>query len=49
MTDRDAAAEVRPVWCIVANVVDERSYGPGGAERRRGLKLFWPGATGGAG
>lgn len=44
MTDRDAAAELRPVWCIVANVVDECPYGPRGAERRRGLKLFRPGA-----
>jgi hypothetical protein len=44
MTEADVAAQVRPVWCIVANVVDERPYGPGGAERRRGLKLFRPGA-----
>ncbi|NJC74164.1 hypothetical protein HC031_31285 [Planosporangium thailandense] len=44
MTDLDTAVEVRPVWSIVANVVDERPYGPGGAERRRGLKLFRPGA-----
>jgi len=43
MADLDAA-EVRPVWCVVANAVDERPYGPGGAERRRGLKLFRPGA-----
>jgi hypothetical protein len=33
-----------PVWCVVANVVLERSYGPGGAESRRGTKHFAPGA-----
>ena len=32
------------MWCIVANVVEERAFGPGGLERRRGLKLFAPGA-----
>jgi hypothetical protein len=32
------------IWCIVANVVTSRPYGPGGAERRRGLRLFPPGA-----
>src|SRR4051794_4240365 len=32
------------VWCIVANVVDERPYGPGGAETRRGMKIFRAGA-----
>jgi hypothetical protein len=45
MTDLDPPeTEVRPVWCVIANVVDERPYGPGGAELRRGLKLFRPGA-----
>ncbi|BCJ39463.1 hypothetical protein GCM10010168_62890 [Actinoplanes ianthinogenes] len=38
------AGEALPIWCIVANVVDERPYGPGGAERRRGLRRFAPGA-----
>lgn len=33
-----------PVWCVVANVVMERAYGPGGAERRSGTKHFAPGA-----
>ncbi|MER7245832.1 hypothetical protein [Kribbella sp. NPDC000426] len=32
------------VWCIVANVVEERPYGPGGAQTRRGLKIFPAGA-----
>lgn len=32
------------VWCIVANVVEERPYGPGGEETRRGLKIFPAGA-----
>ena len=33
-----------PAWCVVANVVLERGYGPGGVEIRRGTKLFAPGA-----
>src|SRR5690242_1756703 len=33
-----------PAWCVVANVVDLRPYGPGGAEHRRGLRIFRPGA-----
>ena len=33
-----------PVWCLVANVVEERHYGPGGNETRRGTKHFAPGA-----
>ncbi|MFC7280163.1 hypothetical protein ACFQS1_39915 [Paractinoplanes rhizophilus] len=33
-------ADVQPIWCIVANVVDERPYGPGGLEQRSGLRLF---------
>ncbi len=33
-----------PVWCVVANVVVGRPYGPGGTERRRGTKHFAPGA-----
>ncbi|MFG1911019.1 hypothetical protein [Kribbella sp. NPDC048928] len=32
------------VWCIVANVAEERPYGPGGVETRRGLKIFSAGA-----
>jgi hypothetical protein len=32
------------VWCIVANIVHERPYGPGGQEVRRGTKHFAPGA-----
>jgi hypothetical protein len=33
-----------PVWCVAANVLMERGYGPGGAEKRRGTKHFAPGA-----
>jgi hypothetical protein len=38
------AADAPPVWCIVANVVPQRPYGPGGAETKRGIRLFRPGA-----
>ncbi len=40
-----AAAGVRPIWCIVAKVVAERPYGPGGRQRRLGTALFPGGAT----
>jgi hypothetical protein len=33
-----------PIWCVVANVVTERPYGPDGAEIRSGTKHFRPGA-----
>jgi hypothetical protein len=33
-----------PIWSLVANVVDTRRYGPGGAEIRRGLRIFPGGA-----
>lgn len=33
-----------PVWCVVANVLHERPYGPGGIEKRRGTRQFAPGA-----
>jgi hypothetical protein len=33
-----------PVWCVVANVTENRRYGAGGVETRRGLKHFSPGA-----
>ena len=33
-----------PMWCVEANVVYERSYGPGGVEKRSGSKHFAPGA-----
>lgn len=39
-----ATARTPPVWCIVANVVAERPYGPGGLHWRRGLRLFPAGA-----
>ncbi len=37
-------AECKPVWSVVANVVLERSHGPGGIEKRSGTKHFAPGA-----
>ena len=45
----DVSAEVRepstpPVWCVVANVLAVRAFGPGGAEKRSGTKQFAPGA-----
>lgn len=40
--EKNSALE--PVWCLVANVVEERNFGPGGGERRRGTKHFAPGA-----
>ena len=33
-----------PVWCVSANIVQERPYGPGGLETRHGTKHFAPGA-----
>lgn len=33
-----------PAWCIVANIIRERPYGPGGQELRPGTKHFAPGA-----
>jgi len=33
-----------PAWCVAANVIMERDYGPGGVEKRRGTKHFAPGA-----
>jgi hypothetical protein len=35
---------IGPIWAPVANIVEERSYGPGGAETRQGTKHFRPGA-----
>jgi hypothetical protein len=33
-----------PIWALVANIVDTRRYGPGGAEVRRGVRIFGGGA-----
>lgn len=44
VTDQHSSADAPPAWCVVANVVAERPYGPGGAERRQGLRQFYPGA-----
>ena len=35
---------IGPIWAPVANIVEERPYGPGGAETRQGTKHFRPGA-----
>jgi hypothetical protein len=40
----DTLRLVGPIWRPVANIVQERPYGPGGAETRRGTKHFQPGA-----
>jgi hypothetical protein len=39
-----AGASSPAVWCVVANVMREHAYGPGGAQRQRGTKHFQPGA-----
>lgn len=45
MTDENATQDqVEPIWLITANVVKERNYGPGGAEKRNGTKHFRGGA-----
>jgi hypothetical protein len=31
-------------WCLVGNIVEERPYGEGGKETKRGTKHFAPGA-----
>jgi hypothetical protein len=41
---RDAASATGPVWCVVANVREQQTYGEGGRETRRGTKHFAPGA-----
>jgi uncharacterized protein (TIGR02996 family) len=33
-----------PAWCVTGNIVESRPYGPGGAETRRGTRLFQPNA-----
>ena len=44
MNDADPQSQARPVWCVVANVVASRPYGPGGDQLRRGLRLLSGGA-----
>ncbi|MBY0456975.1 MAG: TIGR02996 domain-containing protein, partial [Gemmataceae bacterium] len=51
LTELEETAPVRwlvqldgPVWCLAGNVVPERAFGPGGAETRRGTRLFKPNA-----
>ena len=33
-------AEAETAWCVAANIIMERKYGPGGAETRSGTKHF---------
>ncbi len=33
---------ITPIWTVVANIVRERSYGPGGKELKIGTKHFHP-------
>ncbi len=40
----DEAAASPSQWCLVGNIVEERPYGEGGKETRRGTKHFAPGA-----
>jgi hypothetical protein len=35
---------IGPIWAPAANIVEERPYGPGGAETREGTRHFRPGA-----
>ena len=39
-----SALERPPVWCVIANVVQERSFGPQGADTRSGTRAFRAGA-----
>jgi hypothetical protein len=39
-----ATPPVEPIWCLVANVVSQRAYGPHGAQQRSGLRLLRGGA-----
>lgn len=43
MEDKETVA-LPPVWCIAANILRERPYGPGRQELRAGTKHFAPGA-----
>lgn len=36
-------SEVKPIWCVVGNVVDVRTHGPGGLTRSPGTAHFAPG------
>ncbi|HEY7093930.1 MAG TPA: hypothetical protein VH393_12160, partial [Ktedonobacterales bacterium] len=44
LKSEDTLRLIGPVWTPVANIVEERSYGPEGAETRQGTKHFQPGA-----
>jgi hypothetical protein len=40
----EESREFGPVWSVVANIVLERPYGPGGKEIRQGTRKFRPGS-----
>ena len=42
--DDEQKPQIEPAWCVTANIVQERPYGPGGLETRRGTKHFTAGA-----
>ncbi|MFQ5568082.1 MAG: hypothetical protein ACE5G0_00320 [Rhodothermales bacterium] len=35
--------EYESMWCLIGNVVDERPFGPGGKEKKKGTRHFSPG------
>ncbi len=43
-TAKESETSSESAWCLVANIVDERPYGPEGKETRRGTKHFAAGA-----
>ena len=44
MSDEQLMSRPEPIWCIIANVMDEHHYGMEGKETRRGTRHFPPGA-----
>jgi hypothetical protein len=42
--DHSSTEQHLPAWCLAANIIAERPYGPGGHETRAGTKHFAPGA-----
>jgi hypothetical protein len=39
----EQSTELPSQWCLVGNIVEERPYGEGGTETKRGTKHFSPG------
>ncbi len=44
MTNGTEKSDTKPFWCVAANIVQERFYGPSGTLSSRGTKHFKPGA-----